>query len=77
MAELTLLLRRAKRNNETKLDLSGKDISFLPNDLYTLTKLEILNLSNNKIVTLDEKINELKNLKVIDLTGNSLSDLPK
>jgi Leucine-rich repeat (LRR) protein len=34
-------------------------------------------LSNNKIITLDEKINELKNLKVIDLTGNSLSDLPQ
>lgn len=77
MAELTLVLRRAKRNNETKLDLSGREISFLPNDLYSLMKLEILNLSNNKIISVDEKINELKNLKVIDLSSNSLTDLPK
>ena len=39
--------------------------------------INIQNKNKYKIVTLDEKINELKNLKVIDLTGNSLSDLPK
>jgi Leucine-rich repeat (LRR) protein len=77
MAELTLSLRRAKRNNETKLDLSGQEICFLPNDIYSLTKLEILNLSNNKITTLDSKICELKNLKVIDLSDNSLIELPR
>lgn len=77
MAELTLLLRRAKRNNETKIDLSSREISFIPNDVYSLGKLEILDLSNNKITSLDEKISQLKNLKVLDLSGNSIMDLPK
>ena len=77
MAELTLLLRRAKRNNESKIDLSNKDISFIPNDVYSLLKVEILNLSNNRITALDEKISDLKALKVLDLSNNQLMDLPK
>ena len=77
MAELTLLLRRAKRNNETKIDLSGKEISFIPNDIYSLSKVEILDLSNNRITSLGEKITQLSNLKVLDLSGNSIMDLPK
>ena len=39
MAELTLMLRRAKRNNEKKIDLSARDIEFVPNDVYGLPKL--------------------------------------
>lgn len=53
MAELTLMLRRAKRNNEKKIDLSSRDISFIPNDVYGLSKIEILNLSQNRITSLD------------------------
>ena len=53
MAELTLALRRAKRANDTKIDLSNKEIEFLPKDLFTMTKLEIINLSNNRITALD------------------------
>ena len=56
MAELTLMLRRAKRNNEKKIDLSSREISFIPNDVYGLTKVEILNLSNNRLTSVDEKI---------------------
>lgn len=77
MAELTLMLRKAKRSNDVKLDLSGREIHFLPSDLYGLSKLEILNLSNNAIVSLDEKIAQLSNLKVLDLSDNSIMDLPQ
>ena len=77
MAELTLLLRKAKRSNDIKLDFSNKDIDFLPSDLFGLSRLEILDLSNNRIVSIDEKITQLSNLKVLDLTGNSITELPK
>ena len=30
------------------MDLSKKDITFIPPELYTLDKLEVLDLSNNK-----------------------------
>lgn len=39
MSDLTVQLRHAKRNNETKLDLSTKNISFIPNEIYSLTNL--------------------------------------
>lgn len=72
MAELTLLLRKAKRSNDVKLDLSNREIHFIPSDLFTLPKLEILDLSGNKITSLDEKISQLTNLKVLDLSNNSI-----
>lgn len=53
MAELTLLLRKAKRSNDIKLDLSNREIHFIPSDLYTLSKLQILDLSGNKIASID------------------------
>lgn len=31
MSDLQVLLRHAKRNKDTKLDLSGKGISYIPN----------------------------------------------
>lgn len=77
MAELTLMLRRVKRNNEKKLDLSNKELSFIPNDVYGLEKLEILNLSNNRITNLDEKIKLMVKLQVLDISNNSILDLPK
>ncbi len=53
MAELTLLLRKAKRTNDIKLDLSNKELHFIPSDLYTLSKLQILDLSGNRLTALD------------------------
>jgi Leucine-rich repeat (LRR) protein len=44
MTDIQLQIRRLKRSNETKLDLSGKSITFLPSDIYGLEKLEVLEL---------------------------------
>jgi Leucine-rich repeat (LRR) protein len=76
MSDLTVQLRHAKRNNETKLDLSCKNISFIPNEIYGLTNLEILNLSKNRISSIDSKIESLVNLKSLDLSDNSLMEVP-
>lgn len=76
MSDLTVQLRHAKRSNETKLDLSCKSISYVPNEVYALTALEILNLSRNKISSIEGKIEQLVNLKFLDLSDNSLMEVP-
>lgn len=76
MSDLTVLLRHAKRNNETKLDLSSKGISFIPNDVFALVNLEILNLSKNRLSSIDGKIDTLVNLKSLDVSDNSLMEVP-
>ena len=65
-------MRRAKRNKDTKLDLSGKSISYVPNEIFELDQLEILNLSNNQLTGLDPKIESLSNLKILDISNNSI-----
>ena len=37
MSDLLLLIKRAKRNNETKLELGNKGLTYIPNDIYQLT----------------------------------------
>lgn len=72
MSDLQLAIRHFKRSNSNKLDLSGKNMTFIPGEIYALEKLEILDLSNNKITSIDPKIAQMKNLKILDLSNNSL-----
>jgi len=37
MEDISVIIRRVKRGNETKLELSNKKITFFPNDIYQLT----------------------------------------
>jgi Leucine-rich repeat (LRR) protein len=77
MSDIQLLIRRIKRSNETKLDLAGKSITFLPAEVYTLEQLEVLDLSNNKITSIDPKIVQLTKLKILDLSKNNILSLPQ
>lgn len=76
MDDVSLTIRRCKRGNETKLVLSGKDISSIPSEVFQLSSLQILDLSNNKIANLDHKISNLENLKILDISNNLLMTLP-
>ena len=76
MSDLQVLLRHTKRNKDTKLDLSGKGISYVPNEVFSLEHLEILNLGNNQLTGIDGKIENLINLKILDISNNSIMDLP-
>lgn len=49
----------------------------LPVDLYQLAKVEVLDLSNNMILSLDAKIATMNNLKLLDISNNQLMTLPK
>ena len=60
-----------------KLVLKGKRISAVPPEVFTLTRLEYLDLSGNKLDSLPRDIAKLINLKVLLLEGNKLESLPE
>lgn len=72
-------LRKAVKNEEKVrlLDLSNKDLRFLPLEVTQLKNLEVLILNNNKLATLPPQISDLKNLKRLELMNNELIKLPQ
>ena len=76
MNDLKLKIRHAKRGNSTALDLSNLDISELPVELYQLSSLESLNISGNKIASID-KLHCLHNLKRLNASNNLIASLPQ
>lgn len=57
-----------------ELDLSGLGIDCLPIEIGMLDRVENLNLARNALRVLPPSLTCLKNLKVIDLTGNPIAD---
>ena len=47
--DIAIVIRRSKRAKEKSLDLSNRDLTSLPNSLYSLKHLEKLNLANNNL----------------------------
>lgn len=54
------------------LDLSNNNLTELPPQVLQFNNLHSLYLNNNKLKTLPEGIKSLKQLKLIDLTGNPI-----
>ena len=71
-----MFLRHAKRSNKKDLDLSNRELSYIPKEVFTMRNLEELDLSDNKIVLIEPEIKELLKLKVLNLENNALSELP-
>jgi len=61
----------------TQIDLSDKELSYLPDYIKELTNLEDLNLSWNKLTELPESVKELTNLRKLNLDYNKLEKLPE
>lgn len=53
MTQLAVELRHAKRNQVISLDFSNRMLTYLPKEIYALTALARLDLSNNKIANID------------------------
>lgn len=58
------------------LDLSHIGLTAVPQKISTLTKLESLNLSNNKIAQKFNYLSTLIGLKELNLSGNQLTKIP-
>ncbi len=49
----------------------------IPNELWTLKNLEVLNLVNNGLIKLPEEIGSLNSLKELYIGGNKIKTIPK
>ena len=59
----------------TKLNLSGKNLTSFPENVFDYPNLTKLVLSNNRIKTIPKEILKLKKLRVLDLANNEISVL--
>ena len=60
-----------------RLDLTGVGLREVPSEVWTLTDLADLQLSNNKLTCLSEGLGNLKHLERLGLAGNRLRSLPE
>lgn len=59
------------------LDLSGKELSTVPNEVFEFPNLYELNLSNNNISTFPTQLLDIESLVTLDLSDNNISSIPK
>ncbi len=71
------LIRLAERFKLNQLSLRHHDLKLIPDQVFKLKNLEILELGYNSIKEISSNISTLKNLKFLDLSNNSIKELPK
>jgi hypothetical protein len=69
-------IEEARLDEATHLDLIGLGLTELPPEIGQLTQLQVLVLSNNKLIRLPTELGKLINLQELWLNNNQLSVLP-
>lgn len=69
------LIQNNKEKKDTTLHLNGKGLTFLPEVIFELNHLKILDISDNSIQHLPEKIGSLINLEELNLSGNPIDPI--
>ncbi len=75
-ARLLRIIRRAKKENATRLDLSRMEIETLPPEIGLLTNLKELCLAWNDLRIIPPEFGDLTGLTILQLWGNQLTTLP-
>ena len=75
--ELEEIIEKARIDRATKLDLSGKQLTSLPESIGNLSDLSTLLLYHNNLTSLPDSIGNLFNLTYLNLWGNKLVYLPE
>ncbi|HST52411.1 MAG TPA: COR domain-containing protein [Pyrinomonadaceae bacterium] len=70
-------IQEARRNHATSLDLSGMNLTELPESITQLSQLQMLSLDDNQLTTLPESITRLSRLQRLSLDNNQLTTLPE
>ncbi len=70
-------IQAALKTGAVELDLSGLDLTEVPEAIAQLTNLKSLVLDNNELTSLPDAIAQLTNLKSLDIENNQLTNLPK
>jgi small GTP-binding protein len=76
-AELTHLIDQAAAKGWEELDLSKRELSSLPPEIWKLTGLKRLILHNNQITEIPEAIAALTSLTVLSLSRNQITEIPE
>ena len=58
-----------------KINLSGRNLKFIPDNVFQYTNLEKLDLSNNRIEIIPNDILKLRKLRTLDLSCNKIKVL--
>ena len=80
---LLVKIQEAKEKKLEELDLSSYEADRqeklweIPEEVFELTSLKVLNLSHNQLSYLPESIGNLANLTTLNLSGNQILNLPK
>ena len=75
-ADLLSLIHQAHAENWEELDLSGRGLKELPQEIERLTGLKKLKLDSNEITELPDSIAQLNNLTRLDLRNNEITEIP-
>jgi internalin A len=70
------LIERAKAENWTELDLSRKELTEIPPEIFQLSQLTKLDLCFNQITKIPDEIAALSHLQTLDLHYNQITEIP-
>ncbi len=70
-------IEEARQSGATELDLSGLELTEVPEAISSLTQLQTLKLSYNLLTEISEAIASLNQLKTLNLSDNQLTELPE
>jgi len=76
LTEAKKRIEEAIKSASTTLDLSGLQLTSVPEEVWELTNLTILRLSENQLKSLPKEIERLTNLTTLYLYDNQLRSLP-
>ena len=71
------LIKEAKVASSTSIDLSGLNLSDVPESISQLTQMQALHLSKNQLSAIPDSIGQLGNLQFLYLYNNRMSALPR
>src|SRR5437762_3528963 len=74
---LSARIEEARKSKATELDLSGEELSQLPEALGQLSQLQQLYLHSNQLTAVPEGLGQLSQLQVLRLDGNQLTAVPE
>ncbi len=74
--EKSKVIKRVRKSKNIELDLSDKDLTTVPPEVFQVNQLVSLNLCNNHLRCLPPEIGQLTNLKELHLGLNQLRSLP-
>ncbi|HEY3569545.1 MAG TPA: COR domain-containing protein [Thermoanaerobaculia bacterium] len=69
-------LQHFRESDSVHLRLQGYDLTEIPEEVFEITKIETIDLHNNRLETIPERLWDLPKLRSVCLIGNPIKSLP-